>query len=475
MKKITVVYLIIFILMLILPAALMFLLPEDGENTENRELSEFPSFFKEDGGFNEDFTQQLDTYISEHIGLRGLLVEANGALRSKLFGSSSEDDVILGRGGWLFYAQTAADYLNTATITERNAANIGRTLLMMEQYANENGTLFAVAVVPNKNTVYTENMPYNYIPLSGKGNYELVADAISRYGVTAADVLGALKAEDEVLYQRLDSHWDYRGALLGYRTIMDAVGFEHKSYEGMTFEARADWPGDLAKMVYSNAAEPDVQYYPEYDFGYRITSHEKNVEALSLTMKNGSGHGKLLMFRDSFCNTMQEFFAGSFAEAEFSRAYPFPLEKLEGGGYDVCVLEIVERNLINLARRAPIMRAPEAEVSADAAAMGDGDAVFGYEKRGGMAHVYGTVDEKYLDVGYRAYLLVDTADGTYAYEAFPIFEEELLGADGPGDNGFSAYLDTELWDKAEGVRVLIESNEKYYISGAVQPSDIMEE
>ncbi len=473
-KWLTVSYLVIFIVMLILPAALMPFGAGDNTNTENRELSAFPKLRNEDGGLNTEFTAQLDTYISEHIGLRSLMVEANSALRAALFASSSEDDVILGGDGWLFYSETAADYVNAATLSQRNAANIARTLSMMERFANDNGALFAVAVVPNKNTVYPENMPYNYVPLDGDGNYELLMKALDGERVTVADVRGALEKSDDVLYQRLDSHWDYRGALVGYRAIMEAVGFEHESYEGMTFEARADWPGDLAKMVYSGAAKPDVQYYPQYDFGYRITSHEKNAEALTLQMKNDGGRGKLLMFRDSFCNTMQEFFAGSFAEAKFSRAYPFQMKELEGGGFDVCVLEIVERNLVNLARRAPVMEAPSAKVSADASAMGEDGAVFGYEKRGGYAHIYGYVDEMYLGGDYRAYLLLTTEDGVSAYEAFPIFEAELLGKQRKetGDNGFSAYLDAKLWEAATGVRVLIESDGRYFVSGTASPSEI---
>lgn len=464
MKKLTVIYIALFVAMLLLPAVAMPFFTDDGAS-ENRELSEFPDIKKEDGGFNFDFTSELDLWISEHIGFRRKMVEANSRWQAAIFGKSSEDSVIVGRDGWLFYAETEADYLNAATLSTRNIQNIVRTLELMQEYAESHGATFTAAIVPNKNTLYGEAMPYYYLPLHEDGNLELLEAALAGSNVNYADIRAAFSETDEVLYQKLDSHWDYRGALLGYRTIMEKTGRPYEKFDGLTFEARTDWRGDLSVMLYSDAASPDVQYYPEYEFGHRFVSHEKNEEAITLKTANQDGTGVLFMFRDSFCNTMRVYFSENFAEATFSRAYPFRMDRAADSGADVCVLEIVERNLPNLAKRAPVMEAPEAVISAEARALPEGAVTVEKRTQEGYLHIYGVVDGSYLGDSYRAYILVSGGGKSAAYEAFPIFEQELLGADTLGDNGFSAYLDGGLIGDADSMRIIVAVGDTFYISG----------
>ena len=457
--------------LLFVPSVTMPFFSDDG-SSENRELAEFPQLRGEDGSFNGGYTDELDSWISDHIGFRKLLAGANSAWQSKLFGKSAEESVIVGDDGWLFYAETESDFLNVATLSGRNINNIVRTLELMQEFAESHGAEFAVAVVPNKNTVYPEKMPYYYLPLDADGNLELLEAALADSVVNYADIRSAFSVADDILYQKTDSHWDYRGALLGYKTIMDSVEYPYNEFDGLTFEARTDWDGDLAGMLYADAAKQDVQYYPEYEFGYKIVSHETGVEAITLQTVNPNGQGKLIIFRDSFCNTMQTYLSESFAEATLSRAYPFVMDNVTKYDADVCVLEIVERNIPNLAKRAPVMQAPRAELSASAQPMKDGSIELYTETRSGYVHLYGTIDGDYLGDAYRVYILTGTGGSASAYEAFPIFEQELLYADELSDNGFSAYLGGKLWGSVETVSIIVESDGVYYISGAYRDSDI---
>ncbi len=456
----SVLYVIIFIVMLALPAVTMPLFRADG-SAEKRDLAEFPQIKTEDGSFNFAFTEGLDAYIADHIGFRSALVRANGVWQAALFGKSAEEDVIVGSDGWLFYTETKYDYMNVPTLSWRAVNNIARTLELMRDRAEASGASFTVAIVPNKNTVYGEHMPYNYFKAGEEGNLELLMRALGERGVTAADLTAAFRGADGVLYQKTDSHWDYRGALLGYRTIAEAAGCPHEEFEGLTFEPRADWSGDLAGMLYADGSATDVQYYPEHEFGYETVSHEKAPDAITLRTKNPNGSGSLVMYRDSFCNTMHVYFAESFAEAVFSRAYPYDTGLIDKYGADVCVLEIVERNIPNLAKRAPVMEAPRVVFSASAKHM-DG-VVICSEKKNGYIHIYGSVDPGYLGDSYRVYVMAETDGGQAVYEAFPVFESELLGSEAVGDNGFSAYFKEETWAGFDTVRIIAESDGGCYI------------
>lgn len=472
MKKLTIIYLVLFVMLLLLPAVTMPLF-KGQETTENRELSDFPNIKNDDGKLNSEYTDQLDTWISEHIGFRSLLVEANSTWQSVLFGQSSEDSVIVGDDDWLFYAETESDYLNVATLSNRNVNNIVHTLELMQEYTEKQGAVFVATVIPNKNTVYPDNMPYYYIPLDSDSNLDLLEKALASSNVNYADVRGAiLKSEsdyaDAALYQKYDSHWDYRGALVGYRTIMEKSGYPHNNFTGLTFESKKDWNGDLASMLYADAAKPDVQYYPEYDFGYEVISHETGVEAIRLQMYNQNGQGSLVMFRDSFCNAMQVYLAESFEETLLSRAYPFSMDYVNDYAADVCIMEIVERNLPNLAKKAPVMQAPEVLLDVQAKAMKEGAVELNSIEQGSYHHLYGTIDKEYLGDEYQVFLLKKDDENISAYEAFPVFEQELLDTKGLDDNGFSVYIRTELITETTSYSILVYSNGEYYATGFIK-------
>ena len=75
----------------------VFTMPLFGEtaSTEKRELAAFPRLTKEGEGFNLAFFSELNTYLSEHFSFRSQLVTADSVAKASLFGTSSEDQVIV--------------------------------------------------------------------------------------------------------------------------------------------------------------------------------------------------------------------------------------------------------------------------------------------------------------------------------------------------------------------------------------------
>lgn len=464
MKKLTRIFVIVYILALAIPALAMPLF-RDQKTSENRELSEFPKV-KKDGGWNEEFFSELDTWVNEHIGFRASLIDANNRWQQSLFGQSPNEKLIVGDGDWLYFSETENDFLNISTLSDRNFNNIAHTLLMMQDYAKAQGASFVVAVAPNKNSLYDEAMPYYYVPSERKGNWEKLAAAMDAAGVTYADLFEAFRAEDEVLYQHSDSHWNYKGALLAYNAILNRLKTDHKTFADATFSVRKDWEPDLGTMLYAGAAPLVEQLYCDYAFTYQVTSHESKVDAITLQTVCEGGEGSALVFRDSFCNTMQVYFAENFSEALFSRAYPYRMDYLSQYHPDVAVLEIVERNLPDLAAKAPVMQAPVVSLSIDASLVDSEQIVLQSEVSGSFLHIYGSVEADWLGSSYRAYLVCQNGDEVTAMEAFPIFEQELLGADAPGDNGFSLYVPKGAFPSETECRVVIETGGKYYTAEA---------
>lgn len=463
-NKLTKVFVILFTLLLLIPAVSMPFF-SGSPNTEKRSLARFPKLISGSGKLNDQFGDELSSWAGDHIGFRSVMINGNVWLQTQLLGRSPEESVILGKEGWLYYSDTLNDYLNIPTMSSRNAANVARTMALLQEHAESQGSEFVVALIPNKNSIYGEYMPaiFRNNVRDQQGNLELIQQAMAAEGVNFANVQQALESEASTrtagssLYQHADSHWTYEGALLGYRTIFAKVLFPTDPFDGLTFRARSDWDADLSGMLYASKAEPAVQQYPDIDFTYEVTSDSARVDAIALETHNEEGSGSVVIYRDSFLNTMQVFVAGSFENAFFSRSFPYDMTLADERQPDVTVVEIVERNLGTLAQQAPLMEAPKTEAeevrgSAHCLAAQEAAAIIG-DVSNGLIHFYGTIDPSLLGDEYRVFLQVSEDE---FYEAFPIYEKALLeksetaSSDGTAfisescDNGFSAYLPADL-------------------------------
>ena len=168
-----------FVLLCLLPSAGMRFLPPT-EAAANERLSPKPVLQNEDGSWNTDVLSQVTDYIADHFALRQEMVTANAALQTTLLSTSPAEDVIYGKDGWLYYAETLNDYQNHATLTEEEAAQIAQTVADMQAYCEAQGATFLFTIAPNKNSLYPENMPARYLQSDSPGNYELVAPYLEK-------------------------------------------------------------------------------------------------------------------------------------------------------------------------------------------------------------------------------------------------------------------------------------------------------
>lgn len=435
-------FVMICIAICILPFAGMSVCPTE-KTTENRKMAAFPAITTEDGKPNIHFLQELGTYFEDHFAFRLELVSADAEIQSKIFQVSNADSVIAGRNGWLYYASTADDYLGKNTMSERGIKNIAHNLSLVQQYVEEHGAKFIFTVPPNKNTLYGENMPY-YLQhkISSSKNITLLEKQLENDNISYCSLVSLFQNQEEVLYLKRDSHWNNKGAVLVYNALLEQAGVAHDRYEGMPALRLKTEYGDLCKMLYPATAQPEWNYFYKKWNTFSYVTDTKSVEEPWIETANRTGTGQLLMFRDSFGNTLLPLMANTFSNGYFSKGVPQNI-----AGYmdlyhpDVVIIEKVERNIRELAMEPPLLDAAPIILDGTVETMESDTSleVKKCESNSSYLEIAGTLAPNLCGLDAEIYVKVSNDTEQEVYRAFHVTNEK-------SDYGYKLYLPEEKLD-----------------------------
>lgn len=404
------------------------------ETTENKELARFPRL-RSDGTWNVRYLSQLGDYFEDHFAFRQELVAANALIRGRLLGVSASDQVLVGKDGWLYYTGTLDDYLGRNQMSEKGLANAVHNIGLMQQYVEDRGSRFLITIAPNKNSVYDSYMPSNYLR-SGENSHTRLTPLLKQAGIHYADLYEIFEESDECLYLQGDSHWNNKGALLVCRKLLDGLDREYDGSAYDSWEVRKEHTGDLAEMLYSVAAKPEDNVYYDRIPIYAYVNDVEDTEEDWIETINPNGQGRLLMFRDSFGNSMLPILANEFEYGYFSRLVPYNLGNLDKYHLEYVVVERVERRLSFFAEQPPVMEGPVRVLEELRAAATD--TTMSVREDGSWYVVEGTLDSDYTQKDSRVYVSVRPENGeSVTYEAFLTSSRE---EEGWNDDGYQLYL-----------------------------------
>ncbi|MCC8047356.1 MAG: hypothetical protein LIP12_18030 [Clostridiales bacterium] len=434
-KKIKIGFVALFLVICLVPSLGLAVTGISSESSENRELTAWPSL-KEEDGWNLEFLSDLGAWFEDHFALRENMVAVYGVITGKVFGTSSQENVIVGSNGWLYYMDSLPDYQGSDLMTERQLFDAAHTLAMIQAYAEENSVDFIFTIAPNKASLYGENMPYYYSSFrEEENNLTHLLPWLESEGINYVDLYEVFESQDEVLYHIRDSHWNNKGAALAADTLLTALGWEHRSYENADYVVRTDFTGDLDAMIYPTALTPEdeIYYEPEPQFTY-VNEVESNYDAKIYTQ--GDGTGSLVMYRDSFCNALLPFLAENFESAYFSRGVPYQLSTdLASCGATTLIVERAERFIPELSQNPPVMAGLLIlDGSADGLDYTESIADFEQTETGAYTKFSGTLEEGSYAVDSQIYIRVNDY---LIYEAFPVSVDDET-------EGFVLYVPTAI-------------------------------
>ena len=435
-KKGYLLYIIIVFAILLVPFLGMSFWATD-RTTENTTLSEWPAFVK-DGKPNINYLEDMGDYFEDHFAFRLQMLTANALIWSKGFDTSTTDQVVTGKDDWLYFSGTMDDYTGRDLLSDRELKAIVHNLSLMDSYVDFCGGRLIVTVAPNKNTLYNSAMPY-YYQKGETSNLERLVPLLEEAGIEYVDLTETFQNEDEVLYFKRDSHWNNKGALLAYNAVMDAMGREHETYANVPTVTEKDHIGDIDEILYPLAAEPEENIYYSKDWGFDYVNDVTDNMDEWIETVNPDKDGTLLMYRDSFGESILPFFADEYNKAYFSRLVPYNMENLIQYQPDTVIVERVERQIDAFATEIPVMESPKVENIRPLEIKTDTS--LKTEQNGSYLVISGTVDQKYVNEDTQIYVAVSSEDRSRisTYDAF-----YTLTNSGDG-NGYQIYLrDTSL-------------------------------
>lgn len=440
---------IICLLICLIPSAGMLIAPTL-KSSENKKMTEFPSVTTEEGKFNREYFRQFENFYNEHIALRNQLIYTDAKIQSDIFGVSNVSGVIKGTDGWLYYSSTLDDHLGTKLMSDRELNGLAYNFALIQDYLKAHGASFVLTVPANKNTLYPDNMPYydSYV-VDADHNMMLMVPYLRRYDVNYLDLYELFKFSDEVLYLKRDSHWNNKGALLAYNGIMARLNLAHDDHSSVEPSIRHDEYGDLNRMLYSFYGTPE----DNYDYGlpddYTYEAGDGDVEANFIVTRGGTENKTLLMFRDSFANTLIPFFSNSFDTACYSKGLPNLLERyVNEYSPNAVVIEKVERNIREYLDDPPVITAPQI-LAPEVFSIRTTDSTISVEKSANdsaYVKISGTVDNTLTDVYTK--ILVQIGDTCY--------RPYLTGTD-----GYVMYLPSEAVEEGSRYQVFAINDGKY--------------
>jgi hypothetical protein len=351
---------VLFLAVIFLPLAVNLAGKDGGDpGAENRELAPFPQLDARAGSV-ADFGAAFGLWFEDHFGLRSALVRWYGESRLFLLGVSPTTAVFKGQDGWYFYAddKAAEDYVSGDPFTEDAIANWRAALLRARQWLRTRGIGYVFLIAPDKHAVYPEAMPSSVIRIGSVSRTDQLYAGLQDLGmmVDLRPTLVEAKARERV-YDKTDTHWNDRGALIAYQRIVTAARAEvpaipppwrRDDFEAVVRDIEA---GDLAGMMGLKRVlrEQALVLVPTHPRRARVVeppgAEPTAEEGRLITEITGSSLPTAVIFRDSFASRLVPFLSEHFRRAVYLWQNDFDPQVIEQEHPDIVIQEIVGRHL----------------------------------------------------------------------------------------------------------------------------------
>lgn len=342
---------------------------DNNENQEKRYMATRPEFSLENYG---TYSEQFSEYLNDNMPFRNSLLTIDSCVNYFLFGNTTNEDVIVGKNDWLFYARKEDGdpigcYQGTNLLSEEELRAIADNCIAQKEFLEKDGREFVIFIAPNKERIYYEHMPEQYgYPAENYQALQIVNYLRQHTDIRVVypyeELMQAKESRKEPIWYKTDTHWNWIGAYVGAAALLKELGIEipdigstqikisEKKYLDARLRESYRLEGlyldrDLADMLHLGNALRNVEgeYWVE---GYKL----HDVEFVEWDLRNmlifhaeQADARRLYMVRDSFASHMAMYLGSQFDDSCMRYWGTYQLEEMEQWNPDIVVYETVER------------------------------------------------------------------------------------------------------------------------------------
>ena len=341
---------------------------------ENRNLAEYEPLFQ-NGKINFNYGSAFEKWFNDHFNQRERLIALNSRLNLFLNRKLQSDLALQGKENWLFTTRwnSVAMFQNKNLFSDGELQKIKEKMLQLQNWCSRRGIKFYIMPVPDKERLYGEYYPDGYKKSGDISRLEQVSAYLEQQtDIPVIDIYGALRQakNKHVLYYKTGTHWNLRGAYVGYRQMMKTLSQDFPDLKilqesDFNIEWRKEADVDLASALGVNAYDT----FPAKDMIYEVFSlknpntyqqhyvlnQKKRIEIYDYNSNNPQQKYRAVFLADSQFLRMNWYVAESFEDMlhiyiGYGKMYDFPevSQKIAKFAPEIFVLESGERFLERL-------------------------------------------------------------------------------------------------------------------------------
>jgi hypothetical protein len=205
------------------------------------------------------FPEAFEVYYRDHFGLRGPLIRALSLAKVRLLGVSNAAQVVLGKDGWLYHSHLppGQNHDEVRPFTPAELDRWTRVLQRRHDWLAARGCRYVLLIPPDKQAIYPEHVHEYARPRHASGRLGPLLDYLKAHSqVKVLDVRDRLRQARQRadVYYATDSHWNARGAFLGYEAVAHTLADWFPTVRPLTLadfdeSIHPDGGGDLAGLL----------------------------------------------------------------------------------------------------------------------------------------------------------------------------------------------------------------------------------
>ncbi len=222
----SIVFCMIFLIGLSLPAVRINFQPGRVSKTENRALANPAKLYNDDGTKNTNFKRDFENWFNDSIGMRAALARTDGKIQYYLFHQLK--DMPLGTNGVLAPYQDLADLQHRNLYTEEQLDSIADAYQTVYTYLSARGIPMLFMQCWDKQTIYPEQYPDTIQVFGDVSRTQQVEEAVKqKTDVPVVSLMQLLKQAKEkyMVYPEWSDpwHWTMRGSFIAYQELMKNI------------------------------------------------------------------------------------------------------------------------------------------------------------------------------------------------------------------------------------------------------------